>query len=129
MLRSWWFPWVIILVLALVFRATLRRTWLADVATCLVTGAGGLYAYTGFVGFVSNGLFMYATLMLLRRFGYLAMFVAWWTYFTLNAVPASFDAWYSGWSLFTLRLIDGVATWALSVIDSDKRQPLTELTA
>ncbi|HEX5110637.1 MAG TPA: serine/threonine-protein kinase [Vicinamibacterales bacterium] len=120
---------LIILVLALVFRATLRRTWLADVATCLVTGAGGLYAYTGFVGFVSNGLFMYATLMLLRRFGYLAMFVAWWTYFTLNAVPASFDAWYSGWSLFTLGLIVGVAAWALWVILSDKRQPLTELTA
>jgi hypothetical protein len=118
-----------LLILTLVFRVVLRRPWVADIAACAVIGALGLYAYTGAVGFVMNALFTFVTLTLLRRFGYLAMLSAWWTYGVITSVPFSLDSWYTSRLLVALALLLLVAGWASWVILSDKRQLSAEAAA
>jgi serine/threonine-protein kinase len=109
------------LLLTLVFRAIVRRQWIADVIACAVMGALGLYAYTGAVGFVMNAIFMFVLLMLLRRFGFLSMLSAFWTIVVLESVPFSLDAWYTGRVVVTLALPLLVSAWALWVILTDRR--------
>ena len=105
-----------ILVVSVVLQVVCRRRWIADVVTSMLFGLMGLYAWNGVVGFLNNALYMYFGLVVLLRFGFLALWARTWAYSAATTVPPSFAGWLAGPYLFGLGLPIAVGAWALWVI-------------
>jgi len=118
-----------ILVLVILLRLLVRRMWLADVLGAVIIGgvlsgvSSWLYQNAAYVAFTM--VTAYALLVLLRRFGLLTLWVGLATNLILTN-PVSVTGWYGARSLMVLAIPAAAAAWALWVILSAQRQPVTE---
>lgn len=120
-----------ILVLVVLLRLLVRRMWLADVLGAVLVGAVisgvGPWVYQNTTVYMASSILMaFAFLLLLRRFGLLAVWAALATNFALLS-PISVSGWYAGRALMVLAIPAAAAAWALWVIlSAQQRQPSTE---
>ena len=105
-----------ILVLVLL-RGVLRRTWLADVLFVVLLS---LPSVSSPASVPSTVLFYAAIVWILRRFGLLALIAMTFASGSLQNVPLAAASWYVALSLTTPILIAAVAGWALYVILSSR---------
>ena len=100
-----------ILVLVLL-RSVVRRTWAADVLFVVLLSFLAVYGVSGPVGVLSVA----ATVWIIRRFGLLALAVMIFAGGPVRDMPLAAGSWYAPLSLTTPFLIAAVAAWALYVI-------------
>jgi serine/threonine-protein kinase len=122
---------ILFIMVIVVLRLALRRTWIADLIgsvvfsavlnTGAVTDAGDLL---GIIYFILHALVI---LWLLRRFGFLAVLVGMIAEFNIVTQPLVYSTWYTSRGLLPVTLIALAATWSLWVIVSDKRHVPSEL--
>jgi hypothetical protein len=104
---------LILLLFLFLFRAILRRGWLAAAALVLLwiasRGAGSS------PGFVFSGIFGALTVLILIRFGVLSLMAEFFVLQTLLFFPrtADFSAWYAGSSIFAIASILALSAYAL----------------
>jgi hypothetical protein len=102
------------------------RLWIAELIGAVLFGVLGpkpwVHQYT--LVAVHSTLVFYVLLLLLRRFGLLALWAGAFLFFVLT-LPVSLTSWYAGRSLAILLIPAGVAAWALWMILSAQR-PGTE---
>ena len=119
------------LLLVVVLRMTLRNDWIADGLAGVLIGfaTGPPTAWTNthlapwwVLAFVLRG---YVGLWLLRRFGLLAMWAAWFAGGILVIFIAP-NSWYAGRVMAVLVMAAAMAAWALWVILSANRRPAME---
>jgi hypothetical protein len=87
--------------------------------------APGPWVYQYALVAVSTTLTFYVLLLMLRRFGVLALWAGTFLFFAVT-LPISLASWYAGRSLAILLIPAAVAAWALWVILSAQRRPATE---
>jgi hypothetical protein len=119
------------LLVVVMVRLRIRRIWVADlIASTLLAFAtlgpgnargGWLFIAGGALGITLNLSILWA----LRRFGFLAVLVAWILWQTCVAAPISLTSWYAGRSLILLAIPIGISAWALWVIVTAQRRPIT----
>jgi len=117
------------LLASVVLQVLCRRRWIADVATAMLFGLMGLYAWSGVVGFLNNALYMYLGLVILLRFGFLALWARTWAYGVVTVVPPAFTGWLAGRYFFALGLPIAIGVWALWVILTTARPGSTDSAA
>jgi hypothetical protein len=118
---------MIILLVVMLLRRLTRRLWIAELIGAVLFGVLGpkwwVNPYTLFAVYYT--LSFYVFLLALRRFGLLALWVSTFLFFVLT-LPVSLTSWYAGRSLAILLIPAAVAAWALWVILSAQRRPVTE---
>jgi len=119
-----------ILVVVVLLRLLVRRMWLADALAAIVLGGVlsglGNWVYQNTTVYTAFAILnAFAFLVLLRRFGLLAIWAALATTFALFS-PVSVASWYAGRALVVLAIPAAAGAWALWVILSAQRQPSTE---
>jgi serine/threonine-protein kinase len=117
------------LLISVALQAVLRRRWIADIATAMLFGLMGWYAWDGLVGFANNALYMYLGLVLLLRFGFLALLFRTWAYAVVTIIPPSLTGWLAGQYLVALGLPIAAGAWALWVILTTSRPLSTDSAA
>jgi hypothetical protein len=119
------------LLLVVMVRLRIRRVWVADlVASTLLAfgtiGPGNVRSGTLLIAAVTLGIAMNLSILwALRRFGLLAVLVAWVLWQTCVAAPISLTSWYTGRSLILLAVPASMAAWAVWVIVTAQRRPIT----
>jgi hypothetical protein len=114
-------------------RLLFRRVWIADAIAAIVFAITFFPVFRGppywplLVSFHALVRAVIA-LWLMRRFGLLAASAAWFTFYLDHTVFLP-GTWYAGRSLATLLIPLAIAAWALWVILSAQRRPLTESSA
>ena len=117
---------VAFLLIVVLLRMLLRRVWIADIVGSFLFGltSGGASVSSPLrftITAVAIALWSYLILLLLRRFGLLAMLAAWLAYSLTTVVPVSFTSWYAGRALVAYGTIVAAAAWALWVVVSQRR--------
>jgi drug/metabolite transporter superfamily protein YnfA len=117
---------VAFLLIVVLLRMLLRRVWIADMVGSFLFGltSGGASVSSPLrftITAVAIALGSYLILLLLRRFGLLAMLAAWLAYSLTTVVPVSFTSWYAGRALVAYGTIVAAAAWALWVVVSQRR--------
>jgi hypothetical protein len=109
----------IILILVLL-RSVVRRTWVADalcvVLLSLVLGFPFPVSIVAIVGWFLAGVWAATSVWILRRFGLLTLTAYLCVYGLLKAAPLAVASWYAAYSLTTPTLLSAVAAWSLYVI-------------
>jgi hypothetical protein len=119
------------LLLVVMVRLRIRRVWVADlVASTLLAfgtiGPGNVRSGTLLIATITLGIAMNLSILwALRRFGLLTVLVAWVLWQTCVAAPISLTSWYTGRSLILLAVPTSMAAWAVWVIVSAPRRPIT----
>jgi hypothetical protein len=102
----------LILVLVLL-RSLLRRTWVADAVFVVLMTAVNFSS----PAFIPGSVLLYATeIGVLRRFGLLALVALTWANGMAQTMPVTVASWYGALSLTTPLMFAVVATWALYTI-------------
>ncbi len=116
-----------ILFVVMLLRRLTRRVRVAELIGAVLFGVlgPGHFVYQAALFAVYSTLAFYVLLLLLRRFGLLALWAGTFLFFSLT-LPVSLTSWYAGRSLAILLIPAAVATWALWVILSAQRRPVTE---
>ena len=114
---------VIFVLVVVLLRLIVRRMWIADVIVSIFFGLSGSFAFENIVGFFANAIFMYITLWLLRRYGFLAILAGWYAYVR---VPFSLTSWYAEATFLVYGIQIALAAWALWVILSDKSRAMPQ---
>jgi hypothetical protein len=117
---------VALLMLVVVSRVLLPRVWIADVTASVLLGitaiTPGASPARMVIGAVANGVAVYTTLWVFRRFGFLAT-LAWWLAFaTSGLAPFVLTEWYAGWAIAAHALPIALAAYALWVIVGSERK-------
>jgi tRNA A-37 threonylcarbamoyl transferase component Bud32 len=106
------------LISIVLLRFLVRKLWLADVIGAGLLGGAmvtpWLNAHPLAVGY--NCIAVYSLLVVLRRFGYLAVWAALGTQMMLLVLPISLHSWYAGRSVIALLFLACLGGWALWVI-------------
>jgi hypothetical protein len=109
----------IILILVLL-RSVVRRTWVADALyvalLSLVLAPPFPVSIAAIVGWFLMGVWAATGVWILRRFGLLTLTVYLCVYGLLKAAPLAVASWYAALSLTTPILITSLAAWSLCVI-------------
>ena len=116
-----------IVVFVVLLRLLLRRVWIADLLASLLLGAGFVSApwvYQYPADRLYGVVIAYSTLWLFRHFGLLALILL--VASDFETLPISFTSWYASRSLMVLAVPAALAGWALWVILSAQRRPVTE---
>jgi len=116
-----------IVVVVVLMRLLVRRVWIADLLTALLLGAAFFSAPLAYQ-YPADRLYTvaiaYSTLWLFRHFGLLALIML--VAGDFETLPISFTSWYAGRSLMVLAIPVALAGWALWVILSAQRRPVTD---
>jgi serine/threonine-protein kinase len=117
---------VAFLLIVVLLRMLLRRVWIADMVGSFLLGltSGGVSLSSPLrftITALAIALGSYLILLLLRRFGLLAILAAWLAYSWTTVVPVSFTSWYAGRALVAYGTIVAAAAWALWVVVSQPR--------
>ena len=116
-----------------ILRLLLRRLWIADLIGSLLLSiiltTGAVTGGSDLMGRAYLVLHALGMLWLLRRFGLLALLAGLTAEFILVTQPLIYSTWYTTRGLLPVAIVAVVATWALWVIVSDKRQLSTESAA
>jgi hypothetical protein len=121
-----------LLLIVVLLRLLIRRLWIADLIAFTVFGVAFVGpGYTAkpelfAVALTLSIIGAVSMLWLLRRFGLLALVAATILTTTDMTAPISLTSWYAGRSLVTLAIPALLAAWALRVIVSAQRRPVTE---
>jgi hypothetical protein len=118
----------VLFVITLLRRVT-RRVWIAELIGAFLFGVMGpsFWVYRGGLFALNNALTFYVALLMLRRFGLLALWASMFLYFALT-LPLSLESWYAGRSLAILLITAAVSAWALWVILAAQSRPATAST-
>ncbi len=121
------------LLVVVLLRLLLRRLWIADVVgSFLIALLGGIdfsSPYHFAITATAVVIFVYAILLLLRRFGFLATVADWLLNGLLGVVPFTFAGWYAGRTIVALAVPIAIAGWALWVVLSAQSRPPAESAA
>ena len=113
---------------AVVSRMLLPRVWIADIVTSALIGLSAVSpgaSPTGIVLSVAvNGILLYVSLWVFRRFGLLATFAWWLSYAGFGLAPLLLTEWYGGWALAANGLPVALAAYALWVIVNSESRPV-----
>ena len=107
---------VALLMLVVVSRMLLPRVWIADVTAAILLGitaiTPGASPARMLIGAMANGVAVYITLWVFRRFGFLATLAWWLTYATVGLAPLILTEWYAGWAIAAHALPIALAAYA-----------------
>ena len=124
---------LLLLVLVVILRLATRKVLVADVlaSILLALATNALFAGPGWslaagVAFLTINSTIW--IWLLRRFGFLTMFIVWIIVVPATGLPLQTTGWVAGRSLPLYLVPAAMAAWALWVILSAQRRPLTDST-
>lgn len=117
---------VALLMLVVVSRMLLPRVWIADVTASVLLGitaiTPGASPARMVIGAIANGVGVYTTLWVFRRFGFLATLAWWLTFAAVGLAPLVLTEWYAGWAIAAHALPIALAAYALWVIVNSERK-------